>query len=344
MLENIFEDLFSELKALSATWEVGKVRLLNETEKILILKAVIVDIDFETKCCFYMKNGTKTFLPIDINYTAKGIGESLDIDKIEIVKYVSEGQSPINRVREKSSDLEPKIDALNSENVHSSSDFNKSENIFYSLKYKTNTFKSVIFSVRLLNDTEKNLIRRAEIVLQDNYFKSCCFFMKNGTRTFLPIDINYTVKDVGKTLDIDKIEIVKYVRDGDSPINRVREKSSDLRTDLYPFENTTQHSLYIIDNYENVFSGLRHYSDWEVAGVLSLKDYEKNLIRKAEIISSEYGNNCCFFFKNGTKTSIPMDKDYTAKGVGELLDLDKIEIVKYVRDSDSPINRIREKQ
>lgn len=95
---------------------------------------------------------------------------------------------------------------------------------------------------------------------------------------------------------------------------------------------------------ENIFAGLRAYAgSWEVASVRSLNELEKGLIKRAEIVRSDYGNSACFFMANGTKTFIPMDQNYTAKGVGESLDLDKIEILKLVREGDSPINRVREK-
>lgn len=96
---------------------------------------------------------------------------------------------------------------------------------------------------------------------------------------------------------------------------------------------------------EDLFNGLKAYAgSWKVVSVRSLNIIEKCLIRKAKIIDSDYGYSCCFFTKLGTKKIIPMDKDYTAKGVGDLLDIDRIEIVKYVRDGDSPINRVREKK
>jgi hypothetical protein len=348
MLENIF----AGLKAYAVPWEVANVRLLNDTEKNLVERAEIVVSDYGYSCCFFMKNGTKTFIPMDKDYSAKGVGELLDIDKIEIVKYVKEGESPINRVREKSSDLRTNSEAIEYTKINSSNNFEKFENIFSGLKShqsispKRKTYGGLweLLSVRLLNNLEKKLLKRAEIV-EGDYGTSCCFFMKNETKTFLPMERYYTAKGIGETLDIDRIEIVKYVRDGDSPIFRVRERSSDIKVNVDTLEYTNEHSFYDGEMLENIFAGLRHYPvNWEVAGVRSLKDSEKNLIRKAEIISSDYGNSCCFFMKNGTKTFIPMDKDYTAKGVGEFLDLDKIEIVKYVRDGDSPINRIREKQ
>jgi hypothetical protein len=94
---------------------------------------------------------------------------------------------------------------------------------------------------------------------------------------------------------------------------------------------------------ENIFAGLRAYAgSWEVAGIRPLNDTEKSLVKKVEIVSSDYGNSACFFMANGTKTFIPMDQNYTAKGVGELLDVDKIKIVKLTREGDSPINRVRE--
>ena len=224
MLENIF----AGLRAYLGPWEISSVRSLNESEKNLILRAEIVDSDYGSSCCFFMKNGTKTFMPMDKDYSGKSIGEVLDVNKIEIVKYVCEGQSPVNRVRERSSDLRSNVVTLENSTIHSS---NKFENIFSGLQHhqsispkrKISGFFGEVSNVRLLNDLEKKLLKRAEIVSSD-YGNSCCFYMKNGTKTFLPMDQYYKGKGIGKSFDIDKIEIVTYVRDGDSPINRVREK------------------------------------------------------------------------------------------------------------------------
>ena len=94
---------------------------------------------------------------------------------------------------------------------------------------------------------------------------------------------------------------------------------------------------------ENLFSGLRAYAGkWEVASVRKLNETEKSMFRKAEIVSSDYGNSCCFFMTNGTQMYIPMDSTYEAKGPGESLDIDKIEVVKLTKPSETPIQRIRE--
>lgn len=67
---------------------------------------------------------------------------------------------------------------------------------------------------------------------------------------------------------------------------------------------------------------------------------ELDLVDKAMVVESEYGNSCCFFMKNGTQIYVPMSKDSKSK-VGDYITLYETEIVTLSKDGKKDIQRIK---
>lgn len=77
----------------------------------------------------------------------------------------------------------------------------------------------------------------------------------------------------------------------------------------------------------NIFSNLRVYpTAFKVIDSRSFTSEELAAVSNACVVSSTYGNSCCFTMKTGGKTYIPMARDAQA-GVGEVIDLSKAKVI-----------------
>lgn len=91
----------------------------------------------------------------------------------------------------------------------------------------------------------------------------------------------------------------------------------------------------------NIFSNLRVYGGkWSVKSTRRLSNEELDMVVKAQVVDSQYGNSCCFFMKSGTTTYMPMSTD-ASSGVGDFLDLRNLEIVTLEKDGENDILRVR---
>ena len=91
----------------------------------------------------------------------------------------------------------------------------------------------------------------------------------------------------------------------------------------------------------NLFSNRKIYGGrWSVKSSRMLSQEEKNLVFKAQVVDSQYGNSCCFFMKNGTSIYVPMSTDATS-GVGDIVNLDSLEVVTLEKPGEMDIERIR---
>ena len=79
---------------------------------------------------------------------------------------------------------------------------------------------------------------------------------------------------------------------------------------------------------------------WTIIDVRKFTQEELDLVDKAMVVDSKYGNSCCFFMKNGTKLYLPMSHD-AKSGVGDFIVLSEAEIVTLMKEGESNIQRIR---
>ena len=62
-------------------------------------------------------------------------------------------------------------------------------------------------------------------------------------------------------------------------------------------------------------------------------------VRKAEVVSSQYGSSVCFFMKSGGQTYIPLSNQ-SSLAVGDDVDLSKAKLLTLHRDGDGNIMRV----
>lgn len=91
----------------------------------------------------------------------------------------------------------------------------------------------------------------------------------------------------------------------------------------------------------NIFSGLQVYGgSWNVKSTRKFDQEEINAVKKAEVVSSEYGNSVCFFMKAGGQTYIPLSID-SSLSVGDSVDMKSAELLTLHRDGSNDIVRVK---
>lgn len=95
------------------------------------------------------------------------------------------------------------------------------ENVFseFGLQVYGNNPWNVVNS-RSFTATEVNAIR-SNTVVDSQYGKSVCFFLKGGGQTYIPISNRGADAAIGSSIDMTKAKLVTLHRDGDGDIVRV---------------------------------------------------------------------------------------------------------------------------
>lgn len=90
----------------------------------------------------------------------------------------------------------------------------------------------------------------------------------------------------------------------------------------------------------NIFANLRVYAGkWQVKESRALLPEEKDLIHHAVVVPSQYGNSVQFTMKGGGLTYIPLSQN-SSLGVGEMVDLEKAQLVTLSKSGEADIYRI----
>ena len=90
----------------------------------------------------------------------------------------------------------------------------------------------------------------------------------------------------------------------------------------------------------NIFDSLQMYAGkWSVTSSRKFSNEEKSMVSEARVVASQYGNSVCFLMKNGQQGFIPLERDSTLR-VGDLVDLEKAEILTLSRPGDADIQRV----
>lgn len=91
-------NIFDGLRTYGGKWSEKSSRLFNNEEKSMISKAQVVESQYGTSCCFFMKNGTTMYVPMS-NDAKSGVGDYIDINSAEIVTLEKNGEDDIQRIR-----------------------------------------------------------------------------------------------------------------------------------------------------------------------------------------------------------------------------------------------------
>lgn len=86
---------------------------------------------------------------------------------------------------------------------------------------------------------------------------------------------------------------------------------------------------------ENLFQdyGMQKYGEsWTLVSERPFNSAEREAIREAAVVNSDYGISACFFMKQGGTYYIPISDRGVQPAVGSKLDLDKCHFVRLTRD------------
>lgn len=90
----------------------------------------------------------------------------------------------------------------------------------------------------------------------------------------------------------------------------------------------------------NIFDSLTVYAEkWQVSNRRAFNAEEIASVQKAEVVPSTYGNSVCFTMVSGGKTFIPLSET-SSKGVGEMIDLSKAQLLTLSKRGENDIQRI----
>ena len=91
----------------------------------------------------------------------------------------------------------------------------------------------------------------------------------------------------------------------------------------------------------NIFSALRVYAGkWQVKETKKFSQEEIDLVDRAEVVDSQYGQSVCFFMKAGGMTYIPLDQN-SSKATGDTVDLSRASLVTLSKQGEADIYRVR---
>ena len=91
----------------------------------------------------------------------------------------------------------------------------------------------------------------------------------------------------------------------------------------------------------NIFSALRVYAGkWQVKETKKFSQEEIDLVDRAEVVDSQYGQSVCFFMKAGGMTYIPLDQN-SSKATGDTVNLSQASIVTLSKQGEADIYRVR---
>lgn len=91
-------NLFSNLKVYGGKWSVKSTRKFTTEEVALVDKAQVVDSQYGSSVCFFMKNGTTTYVPLSNDSKAQ-VGDVIQLSDAEIVTLEKQGEADIQRIK-----------------------------------------------------------------------------------------------------------------------------------------------------------------------------------------------------------------------------------------------------
>ena len=90
-------NIFSALRVYAGKWAVKNSRDFSQDEIDAVDHAEVVDSQYGSSVCFYMKSGGQTFIPLSTNSTL-GLGDSVNLANAKLLTLGREGDADIYRV------------------------------------------------------------------------------------------------------------------------------------------------------------------------------------------------------------------------------------------------------
>lgn len=90
----------------------------------------------------------------------------------------------------------------------------------------------------------------------------------------------------------------------------------------------------------NIFSALRVYAGkWNLKSSTKFSQEELNMVDKAIVVDSQYGQSVCFYMKSGGQTYIPLDQNST-RATGDEVDLTQASLLTLEKQGEADIYRV----
>lgn len=90
-------NIFSSLKTYAEKWSVKTSRNFTQEEIDAVDHASVVDSNYGSSVCFFMKGGGQTFIPLS-NNSSLGVGDDVDLSKASLLTLERKGETDIYRV------------------------------------------------------------------------------------------------------------------------------------------------------------------------------------------------------------------------------------------------------
>ena len=90
-------NIFSAIHVYPGAWQETGSRSFSIEEIASIKSAKVVDSNFGSSVCFYMKSGGTAYIPLS-NTCSKAVGEEVDVKSAKLITLSREGDADIYRV------------------------------------------------------------------------------------------------------------------------------------------------------------------------------------------------------------------------------------------------------
>lgn len=90
-------NIFNSLRVYAGKWMVKASRSFTQEEIDAVDHASVVDSQYGSSVCFFMKGGGQTFIPLSTN-SALGVGDDVDLSKASLLTLERAGEADIYRV------------------------------------------------------------------------------------------------------------------------------------------------------------------------------------------------------------------------------------------------------
>jgi hypothetical protein len=90
-------NIFSSLRVYACKWAVSNSRSFAQEEIDAVDHASVVDSQYGSSVCFFMKSGGQTFIPLSTN-SSLGLGDEVDLTKAKLLTLHRDGDADIYRV------------------------------------------------------------------------------------------------------------------------------------------------------------------------------------------------------------------------------------------------------
>lgn len=90
-------NIFQSLQVYAGKWNVTNSRAFSQEEIDGVERATVVDSQYGSSVCFFMKSGGQTFIPLS-NTSNKAEGDPVDLSSAKLLTLSRQGEADIYRV------------------------------------------------------------------------------------------------------------------------------------------------------------------------------------------------------------------------------------------------------